>query len=131
MKKQKRLKNYTKDIRLSNEEMKKLLAESYYQQSMQKVNDFDVTINHLENVFTDETYYLAMKVVPLLERKLLYLSYVDNLRLNYICKRLKLQKIEVISLRNKGIVHFKNNLTTITKAQKIKRKGGDINEGNQ
>lgn len=131
MKKQKRLKNYTKDIRLSNEEMKKLLAESYYQQSMQKVNDFDVTINHLENVFTDETYYLAMKVVPLLERKVLYLSYVENLRLNDICKRLKLQKKEIISLRNKGIVHFKNNLTTITKVQKIKVKGGDINEGNQ
>ena len=131
MKKQKRLKNYTQDIRLSNEEMKKLLAESYYQQSMQKVNDFDVTINHLENVFTDETYYLAMKVVPLLERKVLYLSYVENLRLNDICKRLKLQKKEIISLRNKGIVHFKNNLTTITKVQKIKVKGGDINEGNQ
>ena len=131
MKNQKRVENYTKDIRLPNEEMKKLLAESYYQQSIQKVNDLDVTINHLENVFTDETYYLAMKVVPLLERKVLYLSYVENLRLNDICKRLKLQKKEIISLRNKGIVHFKNNLTTISKAQKIKRKGGDMNEGNQ
>lgn len=131
MKNQKRLENYTKDIRLPNEEIKKLLAESYYQQSIQKTNDLDVTINHLENVFTDETYYLAMKVVPLLERKVLYLSYVENLRLNDICKRLKLQKKEIISLRNKGIVHFKNNLTTISKAQKIKRKGGDMNEGNQ
>ncbi len=131
MKNQKRLKNYTKDIRLPNEEMRKLLAESHYQQSIQKVNDLDVTINHLENIFTDETYYLAMKVVPLLERKVLYLSYVENLRLNDICKRLKLQKKEVISLRNKGIVHFKNNLTTITKVQKIKGKGGDVNEGNQ
>ncbi len=131
MKNQKRLENYTKDIRLPNEEIKKLLAESYYQQSIQKINDLDVTINHLENVFTDETYYLAMKVVPLLERKVLYLSYVENLRLNDICKRLKLQKKEIISLRNKGIVHFKNNLTTISKAQKIKRKGGDMNEGNQ
>ena len=131
MKNQKRLENYTKDIRLPNEEIKKLLAESYYQQSIQKINDLDVTFNHLENVFTDETYYLAMKVVPLLERKVLYLSYVENLRLNDICKRLKLQKKEIISLRNKGIVHFKNNLTTISKAQKIKRKGGDMNEGNQ
>ena len=131
MKNQKRLENYTKDIRLPNEEIKKLLAESYYQQTIQKINDLDVTINHLENVFTDETYYLAMKVVPLLERKVLYLSYVENLRLNDICKRLKLQKKEIISLRNKGIVHFKNNLTTISKAQKIKRKGGDMNEGNQ
>lgn len=127
MKNQKQSKNHTKDIQLPNEEVKKLLAENCYQKSMQRINDFDVTINHLENIFTDETYYLAMKIVPLLERKVLYLYYVENLRLNDICKRLKLQKKEIISLRNKGIIHFKNNLVTIVKAQKIKRKGGDIN----
>ena len=131
MKKQRKSKNHTKDIQLPNEKIKKLLAENFYQRSIQKINDLDVTINHLENIFADETYYLAMKIVPLLERKVLYLSYVENLRLNDICKRLKLQKKEVISLRNKGIVHFKNNLTTITKVQKIKGKGGDVNEGNQ
>ena len=131
MKSQRKSKEYTKDIQLPNEEIKKLLAENYYQKSMQKINDFDVTINHLENIFTDEAYYLAMKIVPLLERKVLYLSYVENLRLNDICKRLKLQKKEVISLKNKGIVHFKNNLAIITKAQKIKKKGGDINASNK
>ena len=45
---------------------------------MQKADNSDVTINHLENIFTNETYYLAMKIVPLLERKVLYLSYVEN-----------------------------------------------------
>lgn len=131
MERQRKSKNHTKDVQLPNEEIKKLLEESYYLKSIQKITDLDVTINHLENIFTDETYYLAMRIVPLLERKVLYLSYVENLRLNDICKRLKLQKKEIISLRNKGIVHFKNNLTTISKAQKIKRKGGDMNEGNQ
>lgn len=128
MKKQIKSKNHTKDVQLPNEKIKKLLAENYYQKSMQKINDFDVTINHLENIFTDEAYYAAMKIVPLLERKVLYLSYVENLRLNDICKRLKLQKKEVISLKNKAIIHFKNNLATIVKAQKIKNKGGGINE---
>lgn len=104
---------------------------NYYEDLFTKAENSDVTINHLENIFTDETYYLAMKIVPLLERKVLYLSYVENLRLNDICKRLKLQKKEIISLRNKGIVHFKNNLTTITKAQTIKRKGGDVNASNK
>ena len=66
-----------------------------------------------------------MKIVPLLERKVLYLSFIENVRLNDICKRLKLQKHEVISLRNKGIEHFKNNLKTLYKANSIK-KGGDI-----
>lgn len=130
MKNQRKSKNHTKDIRLPNEDVKKLLVESYYQKSMQKINDLDVTINHLENIFTDEAYYLAMKIVPLLERKVLYLSYVENLRLNDICRRLKLQKKEVIKLRNKGIIHFKNNLATITETQKIKRKGGNKNEIN-
>ena len=130
MKNQRKSKNHTKDIRLPNKEVKKLLLENYYQKSMEKVNDLDVTINHLENIFKDETYYAAMKIVPLLERNVLYLSYVENIRLNDVCKRLKLQKKEVISLRNKGIIHFKNNLATITKAQKIKRKGGGENECN-
>lgn len=130
MERQRKSKNHTKDVQLPNEEIKKLLEESYYLKSIQKITDLDVTINHLENIFTDETYYLAMRIVPLLERKVLYLSYVENLRLNDICKRLKLQKKEVISLRNKGIIHFKNNLATITKAQKIKRKGGGENECN-
>ena len=94
-----------------------------------KAENSDVTITHLENIFTDETYYLAMKIVPLLERKVLYLSYVENLRLNDICIRLKLQKKEVIKLRNKGIIHFKNNLATIEKTKGL-RKGGDTNESN-
>lgn len=131
MKNQRKFKSRTKDIPLPIEKIEELLFKNYYPKSMQEVNEFDVTINHLENIFTDETYYLAMKIVPLLERKVLYLCYVENLRLNDICKRLKLQKKEVISLKNKGIVHFKNNLAIITKAQKIKKKGGDINASNK
>ena len=123
MKSQRKSKEYTKDIQLPNEEIKKLLAENYYQKSMQKINDFDVTINHLENIFTDEAYYLAMKIVPLLERKVLYLSYIENTRLNDICRRLKLQKKEVITLRNKAITHFKNNLATLSKITLIKKGG--------
>ncbi len=89
------------------------------------MDNIDVDINHLENIFEDETYYLAMKIVPLLERKVLYLSYVENVRLNDICKRLKLPKKQVVSLRNKGIRHFKNNLSTLTKTKQIK--GGNKN----
>lgn len=110
---------------IDTKEIIKILEDSYYQKSIQNVENSDVTINHLENIFTNEAYYLAMKIVPLLERKVLYLSFIENVRLNDICKRLKLQKHEVISLRNKGIEHFKNNLKTLYKANSIK-KGGDI-----
>lgn len=115
----------TKDILLPNEEIRNILTDSLYQKSMQQADNSDVDINHLENIFTDKTYYLAMKIVPLLERKVLYLSYIENVRLNDICRRLKLQKKEVVTLRNKGITHFKNNLATLYKTNKLKNGGGN------
>ena len=112
-------------IQLPNDKIVACIDKASYVNLMQQADNVDVTINHLENIFTDETYYLAMKIVPLLERKVLYLAYVENVRLNDICRRLKLQKKEAIKLRNKGIKHFKNNLATIYKLQNI-RKGGGI-----
>ena len=117
--------NITKEILVANEKVKKILTNSYCLTSMKQVENSDVDINHLENIFTNETYYAAMKLVPLLERKVLYLSYVENVRLNNICKRLKLRNKEAIYLRNKGITHFKNNLETLYKLEKLK-KGGKI-----
>ena len=116
----------TKDILLPNEKIKKILTDNYYKKQMNSIDNIDVDINHLENIFVNEIYYTAMKIVPLLERKILYLSYIENVRLNDICRRLKLQKKEVISLRNKAITHFKNNLITLYKTQKINN--GDANK---
>ena len=108
---------------LDTEAVIQMIEENHYQKSMQEVDNTDVSINHLENIFTNETYYLAMKIVPLLERKVLYLSFVENIRLNDICKRLKLPKNKVIHLRNQGITHFKNNLRTMYKAENMKKGG--------
>lgn len=110
---------------IDSEEIIKIIENSYYEKSMQNLDNADVNINHLENIFTNETYYLAMKIVPLIEKKILYLSFVENNRLNDICKKLKLQRNEVITLRNKGITHFKNNLRTLYKAENIKNNGGN------
>lgn len=127
--------NLTKEIRefnsiietiLETEAIIKIIEDNYYKAQMQKADNSDVSINHLENIFTNETYYLAMKMVPLLERKVLYLSFVKNIKLNDICRRLKLNKNEVIKLRNKGINHFKHNLNLLYKSEKLKR--GTINE---
>ncbi len=106
---------------LETELIIKIIEDNYYKTQMQKADNSDVSINHLENIFTNETYYLAMKMVPLLERKVLYLSYVENVKLNDICRRLKLSKNEVIKLRNKGINHFKHNLNLLYKSEKLKR----------
>ena len=112
---------YTKDIQLPNEKMQKLVASSYLKKSMKQVDNSDVNINHLENIFTDENFYLAMKLVPLLERKVLYLSYIENIKLNDVCRRLKISKNEVITLRSKAIVHFKHNLEMLYKIQRVKK----------
>ena len=69
---------------LETETIVKIIENNYYQTQMIKANNIDVDINHLENIFTNETYYSAMKIVPLLERKVLYLSYVENVRLSDI-----------------------------------------------
>ena len=106
---------------LETEAIIKIIENNYYKTQMQKADNSDVSINHLENIFTNETYYLAMKMVPLLERKVLYLSFVENIKLNDICRRLKLSKNEVIKLRNKGINHFKHNLDLLYKTEKLKR----------
>ena len=111
-------------IQLPNDKIVACIDKASYVNLMQQADNVDVTINHLENIFTDETYYLAMKIVPLLERKVLYLAYVENVRLNDICRRLKLQKKEAIRLRSKGIEHFKNNLAMIYKVQKVSKGGG-------
>ena len=118
---EKKKKKHSKEIQLPTEEIQKMLANSYYEKSINQLNNSAVTINHLENIFTNETYFLAMKLVPLLERKVLYLSYIENVRLNDICKRLKISKNEVVSLRSKAIVHFKHNLEMLYKIQKVKK----------
>lgn len=112
-----------KNVRLTHDKLTNLLTNSCYQNSIQDLDNIDVDINHLEKIFTDKTYYLAMKIVPLLERKVLYLNYIENLRLNDICKRLKLPRKQIISLRNKAIIHFKYNVRTLTKANTIKGGG--------
>ena len=53
---------------IDTEAIIKIIEDNYYKNSMQNIDNADVSINHLENIFTNETYYLAMKIVSLLER---------------------------------------------------------------
>lgn len=109
-----------KEIPLTEDKINKIAMKKYLEEVIQSSDNSDVDINHLEKIFTDGTYYKAMKIVPLLERKVLYLYYVENCRLNEVCKRLKLSKNEVVSLKSKGIIHFKNNLKLLYKINNSK-----------
>lgn len=113
--------NTNESLNIPTDEIRNMLKNSYYQKSIEKIHNLDVNINHLENIFTDESYYLAMKIVPLIERKILYLSYIENCKLDDVCRKLKLDKREVIHLRTKGINHFKLNLNLLYKLKDIKK----------
>ena len=44
-----------KIILLPNDEITKILINSYYQKSILESDNIDVDINHLENIFTDKS----------------------------------------------------------------------------
>ena len=60
MKKQEKKNKPTQDIFVPNKIMVQIMESSYLQKSMQQAENSDVNINHLENIFTNKTYYLAM-----------------------------------------------------------------------
>lgn len=112
--------NTNESLNIPTDVIRNILKQNYFQKSIEKIDNSDVNINHLENIFTDESYYLAMKIVPLIERKILYLSYIENCRIDDICRKLKIDKKEVIQLRTKGINHFKINLNVVYKLKCLK-----------
>lgn len=90
-----------------------LSYRKYLRELSSKNTNRKIDINHLENIFNNPQYYLAMKHVPLKERQVLYLNICENAKLNNICKRLKISKKKVLILRSNGIRHFKENLEKI------------------
>lgn len=99
---------------------KKIHSEEYFDKEYQRkiedsFDDIDVTAEHLENAFTNKKYYLAMKSLPLLEKQVLYYSAIEYQPLNWISKKLKLSKTEIIKLLNKAKNDFKKNLKKINK----------------
>lgn len=84
----------------------KFLKDLNTKQSTKKI----VTINHLENIFTNRLYYIAMKHISLQEKEVLYLSLIKNENLNTICNILKISKKQAIKLKVNGIKHFKENV---------------------
>ena len=67
-------------------------------------------INHLENIFHNENYYKAMKIVPLKQRQILYLLFVKEYTIDEIAKMLKITSSNINKLKQNGIRNFKKNL---------------------
>lgn len=97
------------------------IYNDYIRQKQIHSKNKKVDINHLENIFTNRVNYFAMKNIPLIEKKILYLNIYQNECLDSICKILNLTKIQVLIYQRLGIQHFKNN---VKKYKKLFGKGG-------
>ena len=107
-----------------NKEIEKELYQKYLRANETKEKYVDS--EHLENIFTNEIYYRAMKEIPKIEKQILYMSVYEYRTLNEICKILKKTKREVKDLREKAVKHFKENVKKYEK--KYTNKAGDLNE---
>lgn len=124
------MKKFKKFLSLNDYRNQKYFDDIVYRQYLIDLNLEDsrrvIDINHLENIFNNQIYYLAMKKVPLLEKKVLYLNICENEDLDIICEILKLSRKQVIKLRTSGIRHFRENLKKYNKAYS-KKNGGASN----
>lgn len=116
------MKSFKKYFSLDNPKSKNffdnLMYQKYLKELTSKNSSKEIDMKHLENIFNNPLYYWAMKKVPELEKKVLYLNICENGKLDNICKRLKLSRKQVINLREKGIRHFKENLKKLMKEEK-------------
>lgn len=107
-----------------NKEIERELYQKFLRTKEEKEKYVDS--EHLENVFTNEIYYRAMKEIPKIEKQILYLSVYEYKTLNEICKTLKKTKREVKDLRENAVKHFRENIQKYEKNHT--KKTGDLNE---
>ena len=127
MKKKKRkfakVKKYSFDNPKDLKEIEKYTYQDYLRNK--NCNKKKVDYKNLEEIFTNDIYYKAMKEIPLKEKHAIYLLVLEGSDLEKVCSEMKVSKKEIIKIKTKGINRFKKN---IERYQKAKRNGGDFNE---
>ena len=116
------------EISLEDMRNRDIIESQFYQDYLRNSlidtkEEKQIDVEHLENIFTNEIYYRAMKNLLPIEKKVLYLSYYENWTLGEVCKILKKSKAEIIKIKSTAITHFKKN---VKKYELIfsKKKGG-------
>lgn len=98
----------------NNPKIHKMVERQIYQDYLRKSSTPTekrfVKYTRLEEVFTNEIYFQAMKKLTPTEKKILYLTYYENLPLNSVCKRLKCTKSQAISMKESALRRFKENV---------------------
>ncbi|MGN1299456.1 MAG: hypothetical protein ACI4UE_05715 [Candidatus Scatovivens sp.] len=76
----------------------------------EKLLSYSIDLDHIEKVFTNEKYYKAMKRVPTLEKKVLYLIAVEEYKPSEVAYLLNKRTEQIRKLKKRAIKHFKKNL---------------------
>ena len=76
----------------------------------EKLIGFDMDLEHIERVFKNKKYYKAMKRVPTLEKKVLYLIAVEEYTPSEVGYLLNKRTEQIRKLKKRAIKHFKKNL---------------------
>jgi DNA-directed RNA polymerase specialized sigma subunit len=119
-------------LSLNTTSVQKQLEKQNYEEYLRKEKENSkeknhIDYEHLENIFTNEIYFRAMKDLSKNEKLILYLYCYEYRTLNEICKILKKSKSEIIELRLQAVNNFKNNVEKYRKMY-LKKNGGDLDE---
>lgn len=92
----------------------------WYENTEEEFLENDVTPETLEKVFTDYKHYLAMKSLYKIEKKVLYMLIIELLPIKEVCRRLGINKYEVMKIKERALKKFRNNLKRICKKEEEK-----------
>ena len=122
-------KNKIRNYSFDNPRDKKRIDKEIYQDYLRKENKGieNVGYKHLEEVFTNEIHYEAIKKLPLIEKQALFVAVFECSDLEKACSDMKMTKTEVVEIKTKAINHFKDNVKKEIE-KKSKKNGGATNE---
>ena len=122
-------KNKIRNYSFDNPRDKKRIDKEIYQDYLRKENKGieNVGYKHLEEVFTNEIHYEAMKKLPLIEKQALFVAVFESSDLEKACSDMKMSRTEVIEIKTNAINHFKENVRKELE-KKSKKNGGASNE---
>ena len=120
-----KIRNYSYDNPRDKKRIDKEIYKDYLRNENKGVEN--VSYKHLEEVFTNEIHYEAMKKLPLIEKQALFVAVFECSDLEKACSDMKMTKTEVIEIKTKAINHFKDNVKKEIE-KKSKKNGGASNE---
>lgn len=92
----------------------------WYENTEEEFLENDVTPENLEKAFTDYKHYLAMKSLYKIEKMVLYMLIIELLPIKEVCRRLGINKYEVMKIKERALKKFRNNLKRICKKEEEK-----------